>query len=597
MQWKIASMWGLVPRLCLAEKTSGKLSGERRRRHFEVTSTLFSREIPQEHILRKSEGLLGNVLRRAPCLLACGGLLTALSVSLAGRSLTCLLSGVQASSQAVASSQAALQQKIARAKAELRRTPNSARAHNELGVLLGEAGNLTESIQEFAAAVRLKKDYAQAYYNLGIAWVQAAKIARGKEPGGEVYYRNLDCAFAALHQAAELQPSLPNVHNLLGWLDEEVGDVPSAIHEFEAAVQRQPNSADAYNNLGTALARQRDYVKATAAYQKAIEDDPHFVKAEINLESVIQRAHASQKILAMRQEEARRIPHSALAHAFLGHAYLINGCPAQAEAELRKAVRLDPRLAIAQYYLGQALQNLGNVQESLRHLNAAVRLSPETPEFLSAQGVLLLRTGKTPEAIATLRRAVALDPNNASFHYVLATALQKMGKHAEAAKQFEESTRINNTERELEGAGLYVLNGIKDLRAGKLDDAIRNLQQAVDQKPDYTDANYYLGIALAEKGEGKSAKAAFERALAKRPQSVEIHYNYGIALWQMGEAAQAIQEFRQTVNLNPNDGLARCALGKALLREGEEAEGRSMLKKAQKLGACLPSEISGGSPK
>ncbi|MDE3180925.1 MAG: tetratricopeptide repeat protein [Acidobacteriota bacterium] len=494
-------------------------------------------------------------------------------------------------------SQQILNRKTNRLRAELRRDPQSAQLHNDLGVILGEAGNLKESIGEFETAVHLKKDYAQAYYNLAIARVKMAELARSEgESGNEGYYQNLDRAFTALQQADHLQPNLPNLHNLMGWLDEEVGDVPSAIQELEAAVKQQPNSADAYNNLGTALARQRDYVKAAGAYQKAVELDSHFVKAELNLESVAQRAWPREKLLGMRREAVQRHPSSALAHALLGHALLLNDQAAPAEAELRKALEVDPRLAIAQFYLGETLQRLVRLPASVDCLKAAVKLSPQTTDFLSGYGIALLRTRQIPEAIATLRQAIALDPNNASLHYVLATALQKAGKRALAAQQFQISTELNNRERKLEDAGLDVLNGIKDLRAGKVDAAVSNLQQAVARKPDDPYANYYLGIALAEKGDGRRAVAAFERALAERPQSAEIHYNFGIALWQMGDAMQALREFRQAVNLNPDDGLARCALGKALLREGLNADARSMLEQAQELGACRVGNTTGSAP-
>lgn len=485
-----------------------------------------------------------------------------------------------------ASAQNATQQKIANLRAAVRRAPGSAQAHNDLGIALGEAGNLPESIRELETAVRLKKDYAQAYYNLGIAWVTAARLARAGN--GNDYAKDLDNAFSVLHRASELQPTLPNIHNLLGWLYEEIGDVPSAIREFQRAIQQQPNSADAYNNLGTAYARQRDYVKAAGAYARAAEIDPHLVKAELNLESAVQLAWGREKVLDKRRELVQRAPRSAVDHALLGHALLFNDRLSQAEGELRKAVELEPNLAIAWFYLGEVLQRLGDSQGGLNCFDRAVKLSPETPEFFIKRGVLLLRMDKVKEAIADLRQAVALDPDDASSHYVLATAFQRAGQRTEAAQEFQAATRLNNAEREKENAGLFTINGIRDLRAGKVDDAVRELRQAVARKPDYPEANYYLGIALAQKGDNKESIEAFERALARRPQSAEIHYNFGIALWQMGKATAALHEFRRAVNLRPDDGLARCALGKALLHQGKTEEGQRELKRAQRLGACVP---------
>lgn len=480
--------------------------------------------------------------------------------------------------------QSPLEQEIIKLRATVRHEPRSAEAYNKLGIALGKAGNLQESIKEFETAIQLKKRYARAYYNLGIAWIKVAQDARAK--GKHDYATYLGKAFSAFNTAREIQPSLPNIDNVLGWLYEELGDVPSAIQEFHRAIRQQPNSAEAYTNLGKALSRQRDYVKAASAYEKATEINPHLVRAEIYLESVVLKAWGRETVLARRRKFVQSHPTSAVAHALWGHALLFNDHLSQAELELRKSVEVDPRLAIGWFYLGEVLQRRDNLGAASHCLDKAVELSPQTPQFLIKEGILLLRTGKVRAAIAGLSRAVTLDPDDVSPHYALATAFQKAGKRAEAVQQFRIATKLNNVERAKRNAVFLTSVGIEDLRAGKIRAAVQNLKQAVASDPNYAEANCYLGLGLAQEGNYTESIEAFQRALVGRPQSAKIHYNFGIALWQMGKPTEAIQEFRRAVSLNPDHRLARCALGKALMRQGDDAEGRSVLNKAQNLGGC-----------
>ncbi len=57
----------------------------------------------------------------------------------------------------------------------VRRDPNFAEAHTNLGLVLMQAGNVRMAQTEFIEAVRLKPRYAEAHYNLALAPHQEGK--------------------------------------------------------------------------------------------------------------------------------------------------------------------------------------------------------------------------------------------------------------------------------------------------------------------------------------------------------------------------------------------------------------------------------------
>ena len=78
----------------------------------------------------------------------------------------------------------------------VRRDPNFAEAHNNLGLVLLQAGAAGDAQAEFIEAVRLKPRYAEAHFNLALALHQEGKEEESR---------------AEFEQAYEIAPGLRNV--------------------------------------------------------------------------------------------------------------------------------------------------------------------------------------------------------------------------------------------------------------------------------------------------------------------------------------------------------------------------------------------------
>ena len=100
----------------------------------------------------------------------------------------------------------------------VQRTPDSAVAHNNLGVAYSTLGHWQDAVAAFQQATRLQPADAQAHYNLGVAYTNL---------------RRLPEAVAAFQQATRLQPKDAQAHYNLGVTYLMLGDQGSAREEYK----------------------------------------------------------------------------------------------------------------------------------------------------------------------------------------------------------------------------------------------------------------------------------------------------------------------------------------------------------------------------
>jgi len=151
-------------------------------------------------------------------------------------------------------------------------THNNDVAHNNLGYLCGDRGELDKAISHFETAARIRSGKRDAHYDLGSAFVQmnlADDLARkGRSDEAMVHYE----------EAIKLQPDYADAYYNRGNVLFAQGRTDEAIVDWEKTLQIQPNDADAYTGLGNALLRKGSLREAIANYEKALAlapEDPH----------------------------------------------------------------------------------------------------------------------------------------------------------------------------------------------------------------------------------------------------------------------------------------------------------------------------------
>jgi protein O-mannosyl-transferase len=310
---------------------------------------------------------------------------------------------------------------IAQYREALRLNPGYSAAHNSLGNVLKEKGQIREAIAEFEAALRSKPDYAEAHNNLGDALNAAG---RTKE------------AVAQCEEALRLKPELAAARNNLGYALDAAGRTKEAIAEYESALRLKPELAVAHNNLGYDLLKIPGRLNdAITEFEEALRLKPDYAEAHNNLGNALNAKGRTKEATAQYEEALRLKPDFAQAHNNLG--YKLEKIPGRlndAIAEYETALRLNPDDAVAHFNLGNALNAQGRTSNAIAQYEAALRLKPDYAEAHTNLGYDLAQIpGRLNDAIAEYETALRLKPDDAAAHFNLALALLEIPGHSDEA--------------------------------------------------------------------------------------------------------------------------------------------------------------------
>ena len=345
------------------------------------------------------------------------------------------------------------------------------------------------------------------------------------------------------------------------------GDLKGAEAELRRAVELGPQDPFCLSSLGSILGMQQKLEESNLYLQKALKIDPH--------DSVARRNLASNQFQLGQLKPAKDNLESVLkARPSDTTAILLLGMVAEELKDYSRAAKL---LSSVPDQVRQRPESIAALARSYYHTNQKEKAGetlkilqehPAGPEgvFLGGQAATEAEDYATAEQM--FNSIWSAYPDTAKLGYSLAL-VQYRSNRIDAAQ----ATLRQLLDAGRESSDIYNLQSWCFHKQGKLKEAVRAMDQAIDLDP-RRETNYLdLGKILIEHKRYSVALEAAKKAIEVAPGSYQAYQLKGNAESNLSLFSEAVKSYQRAVELNPNSSDAILTLALAQSAEGltEEA--------------------------
>lgn len=222
---------------------------------------------------------------------------------------------------------------------------------------------------------------------------------------GREYYDagEYDKAETHLLEVLKHHDGFADVHNMIGVIRYQRGQVEVARPSFERALEINPRYTDASLNLAVCYNELGRYDDAKAVYSRAAGEDDKDPAALDKLDAFVRGKIANL-------------------HNDLGQAYTAVGLLEKAVAEYKKALELCPTFVDIRTRLGTTLRDVGQLDAAIEELTAVRDTAPDYVPGRINLGVTLFQAKRVDEAKAEWQFVLEKDPENRSAKLYLSMA-------------------------------------------------------------------------------------------------------------------------------------------------------------------------------
>ena len=257
-------------------------------------------------------------------------------------------------------------------------------AHNNLGFLLAQNGQLQEALDEYCRAIELSPEYSTPYSNLGQAYLALNRLME---------------AGTNLTRALQLDPDDLYAHEGMSKLCLLTGDLAGGEKFLRKSYSLEPKNEILYQLILCLLGQGK------------------IGEAKDILEVIGNAGH----------DDVRW-------HNLSGLAHFRDNNFGEARRCFRRALGLAPENTEIRNSLVAVLLKTGDREEAMLELRRILLLEPRHAEALINLGVLLLMSGQLDEGLESLESALETEPGNIKAMFYKAMTLVRLKKKPATAR-------------------------------------------------------------------------------------------------------------------------------------------------------------------
>lgn len=203
----------------------------------------------------------------------------------------------------------------------------------------------------------------------------------------------------------------------------------------------------------------------------------------------------------------------------------------------------------------QAALQAGQLQEAAAALEQARSIAPSDVRVWLAAARVLAAGGDSGEALKVCREALRLAPGSAEGHHLAGELNLSLGSLAEAESESAAAAKLDS-----KNVTTIRLQAVIAARQGKVEDAARLLEEAIQTEPQAMEAYMSLAALHLQTRRWDSARRVFELALLQQPGWPPAAIGLAQTLNTAGDPQAAVAVLRQAHSLRPDDADLRTAL-------------------------------------
>jgi tetratricopeptide (TPR) repeat protein len=349
---------------------------------------------------------------------------------------------------------------------------------------------------------------------------------------------------------AQAHPRDAHANGDLGMILDTYEQYDSAATCYKRAHLLEPDSFRWAYYLGWAQTAMGKYAEAESTLREALRLNPEYLPAQLKLAETLLAAGKLKESAGIYEALVKRHQDLASAHYGLGRVQWARRDEAAAVQSLGKACELFPPYGAAHYALALAYRRLGESDKSREQFKLYEQYQTNVPPL------------EDP-----LRAAVSVLNLGPFGHVRRAIAMEQAGKTEEAVAELEKALEAapNNVQSHISLISLYG-------KLGQFEKAEQHYQSAVSLNPNQAETYYNYGVLLVKRGKNQDAERAFRRVLEINPYYAEAHHNLGVLLEERGRLADALAEYEKAIENHPNYRLAHFHAGRILVNQNRYDE-------------------------
>lgn len=415
-------------------------------------------------------------------------------------------------------------------------------------------------VPDFSTALNQAGQWAQSQLASINPSLVPNKNAATPSLGSSEDVKLLDQAAQQLLVEITKNPTNPSLHNRLGLIYAEIGDMKQAEAYFQEAIALSRKSIVQLEEMEAQGRAAKDFAKASNAvlqtsalnvelsaahsnlirvYEKmGMQDRLHAQLDEMNKDITIGRSfNQTAKATPTSEVKVHKLSPQSMTLLARAQGYMQAHNYREAMKDLRSIISMDPNIAIAHQQLGMAAWATRNLFLAAQEFQTSLKLNPDDYMTHNVLGLVYQAQGKVPLARKEFSTAFSLNPQDASPALHLGNSYAAKGEYAQAATAFRQAIQANPN-----SAVAHTSLGSVMQLAGDPHTAIEEFEQALSIDPAMASAHYGIGLALFHMGEYGPSIQAFKRAVTLDPGLIDCHHKIDIATRKAGHSATLAAE-------------------------------------------------------